>query len=98
MLRAGDCLCNKGLGHLPSPGSWPGLPRPPRFCPLRALTLGVAGTSPATAADMVRNHRNSLLEHDAIRGNRIALSSHLFCSMILSEKSATFRDHALEIA
>src|SRR5580693_5704825 len=34
-------------------------------------------------------------EHDAIKPDRIVLSSHRFWSMILSEKSATFRDHAL---
>src|SRR5258708_32826046 len=38
------------LNHAISPGSWPGLSRPPRFCLLCALTLGVAGTSPATTA------------------------------------------------
>src|SRR5262249_59119069 len=35
------------------------------------------------------------LEHDAIKQNRNVLSSHSFWSMILSEKSAIFRDHAL---
>src|SRR5258707_8209664 len=31
-----------------SPGSWPGLTRPPRLFLLSAFTFGVAGTSPAT--------------------------------------------------
>jgi hypothetical protein len=36
-----------------SPVSWPGLSPPPRCCLLRARTLGVAGTSPATTAGCV---------------------------------------------
>ena len=44
-----------------SPRSWPGLSRPPRCCLLRALTLGVAGTSPATTAGyVIRNDRHPL--------------------------------------
>ena len=37
------------------------------------------------------------IERDAIKQNRIVLSSHSVWSMILSEKSATFRDHALAL-
>src|SRR5262249_37127946 len=40
-------------------------------------------------------HCRYSLEHDPIKLNRIVRPSHLFWSMTLSEKSATFRNHSL---
>jgi hypothetical protein len=51
-------------------------------------------TMTATAAPKSKLFMGLSLERNGIKSNRHFASNHLFRPMILSEKSATFRDHA----
>jgi len=81
------------LGHIElpaiSPGWWLGLSRPPRLCALRALTLGVAGTGPATTTGCDSKRSKSAVVH----GNALAPAawSSTAGTIIAARPSATIR-------